>query len=105
MVLHMIRILTLGTSLGVQWLTLCTSTAGDSGLIPGQGTKIPHVEQRGQKIKRILAFLSVRQEGTGEPSVLGDMTYLPCFKGHALAAVRGQDGVMEKSYKALRKAH
>ena len=31
----------LGTSLAVQWLILCTSTAGVSGLIPGQGTKIP----------------------------------------------------------------
>ena len=31
------------TSLVVQWLRLCTSTAGGEGLIPGQGTKIPHV--------------------------------------------------------------
>ena len=26
----------------VQWLRLCTSTAGDMGLIPGPRTKIPH---------------------------------------------------------------
>ena len=51
----------------------------------------------------------MRQEGTGESSVLGDMTHLPCFKGQALAAVkktdstRGQGGVKEKSYKAFRK--
>ena len=32
----------LGTSLGVQWLRLCPSTAGGTSLIPGQGTKIPH---------------------------------------------------------------
>ena len=32
----------LGTSLVVQWLRLCTFIAGDVGLIPGQGTKIPH---------------------------------------------------------------
>ena len=31
-----------GTSLVVQWLSLQASTAGDMGLIPGQGTKIPH---------------------------------------------------------------
>ena len=31
-----------GTSLVVQWLELCTSTAGGTGLIPGWGTKIPH---------------------------------------------------------------
>ena len=35
------------TSLAVQWLRLPTSTAGDTGSIPGQGTKIPLL--RGQK--------------------------------------------------------
>ena len=30
-----------GNSLTVQWLGLHTSTAGNPGLIPGQGTKIP----------------------------------------------------------------
>ena len=30
----------LGTSLAVQWLRLCASTAGAAGSIPGQGTKI-----------------------------------------------------------------
>ena len=46
-----------GTSLVVQWLRLCTSTAGSLGLIPGQGTKIPHAMQcqkRGKKKKRLL---------------------------------------------------
>ena len=32
----------LGTSLAVQWLRLCVSTAGGTGSIPGRGTKIPH---------------------------------------------------------------
>ena len=32
----------IGTSLMVQWLRLCTSSSGDAGLIPGQGTRIPH---------------------------------------------------------------
>ena len=31
-----------GTLLVVQWLRLCTPNAGDTGFIPGQGTKIPH---------------------------------------------------------------
>ena len=31
-----------GTSLVVQWLRLRASNAGGKGLIPGQGTKIPH---------------------------------------------------------------
>ena len=34
--------LRLGTSLAVQWLRLHASTAGDTGSIPGQGTKILH---------------------------------------------------------------
>ena len=40
--------LNVGTSLEVQWLRLCTSIAGDSGLIPGQETKIPHAVWCGQ---------------------------------------------------------
>ena len=39
----------IGTSLAVQWLRLCTSTAGGTGSIPGQGTKIPHAMQCNQK--------------------------------------------------------
>ena len=31
-----------GNSLVVQWLRLCASNAGGVGLIPGQGTRIPH---------------------------------------------------------------
>ena len=31
-----------GTSLVVQWLRLRASTTGGTGLLPGQGTKIPH---------------------------------------------------------------
>ena len=37
------------TSLVVQWLRLCASTAGDVGLIPGWGTKIPHAIGHSQK--------------------------------------------------------
>ena len=41
-----------GTSLVVQWLGFHASTAGmvrDTGLIPGQGTKISHATWHGQK--------------------------------------------------------
>ena len=31
-----------GTSLAVQWLRLCASNVGGTGLIPGRGIKIPH---------------------------------------------------------------
>ena len=41
-----------GTSLVVQRLRLCTSTAGTAGSIPGRGTKIPHTVWCGQKVKR-----------------------------------------------------
>ena len=37
------------TSLVVQWLGLCTSTAGGTGSIPGWGTKILHASLGGQK--------------------------------------------------------
>ena len=36
-------------SLEVQWLRLCASKAGATDLIAGQGTKIPHATQLGQK--------------------------------------------------------
>ena len=39
-------------SLAVQWLRLCTSTAGGTGSIPGRGTKIPHAAQCSQKEKK-----------------------------------------------------
>ena len=38
-----------GTSLVVQWLRFCASTAGDSAFSPGQGTKILHALQCIQK--------------------------------------------------------
>ena len=41
----------LGTSLAVQWLKTPLPNAGGMGLIPGQGTKIPHVLECSQKLK------------------------------------------------------
>ena len=38
----LLRILSIGNSLAVQWLGLHASTAGDKGSIPSQGTKILH---------------------------------------------------------------
>ena len=37
-----------------QWLRRCTSTAGGAGSISGQGTKILHAMQTGQKKKKKL---------------------------------------------------
>ena len=41
-----------GTSPVVQWLRLHASTAGDMGLIPGRGTKIPHAAGHSHKRKK-----------------------------------------------------
>ena len=43
-----------GTSLAVQWLRLRAPNAGGMGWIPGQGTKIPHATQHGQKKEEII---------------------------------------------------
>ena len=36
----------IGTSMVVQWLRLCPSTAGSPGSIPGQGTRFPHASTK-----------------------------------------------------------
>ena len=40
------------TSLVIHWLRLLASNAGVAGLIPGQGTKIPHATARKTKRKK-----------------------------------------------------
>ena len=49
----------IGTFLAVQWLRLCTSTAGGTGSIPGQRTKIPHAMQCNQKKKKKVAMINM----------------------------------------------
>ena len=52
-VLATFKKLSLKISLVVQWLKFCASTAGGTGSIPNQGTKIPHAMLLySQKIKR-----------------------------------------------------
>ena len=41
-----------GASLVVQWLQLRAPSTGDSGLIPGEGTEIPHALQHSQTEKK-----------------------------------------------------
>ena len=43
----------------VQWLRLCASNAGGMGSIPGQGTKIPHTIQCGQKKEKQTLAMNV----------------------------------------------
>ena len=47
-----LKIIKKGPSLAVQWLRLCTSTAGGTGLIPGCKTKILHAVWQGQEINK-----------------------------------------------------
>ena len=50
-----------GTFLVAQWLRLCASNAGGTGLIPGQGNKIPHamwcIQKEIEKKKKFPLFL------------------------------------------------
>ena len=46
---HLLKNDDMETSLAVQWLRLCTSTAGVKSSIPDQGTKILSAVQCGQK--------------------------------------------------------
>ena len=48
------KLVQLGTSLAVQWLRPCASTAGGTGLIPGRGTRIPCTAPHGQKKEKKL---------------------------------------------------
>ena len=48
-------LLGLGTSLVVQWLRLHSLSAEGTGLIPSQGTKIPHTKWHDQKKKKSLS--------------------------------------------------
>ena len=53
-----IKRLGLGISLMVQWLRLCTSTAGGTGSIPSWETKIPHAVRPKKEKKRLgISFL------------------------------------------------
>ena len=77
-----IRRSSLGNSLAVQWLGLCTSTAGGTGSISGWGTMIPHAVWLVQKIKTAFGWSDV--------------------KGAVLASGKVPDGTM--STKGLQKA-
>ena len=46
----------------VQQLRVCASTEGGEGLLPGWGTKIPHVTGHGQKLKKKKKKLKSRGE-------------------------------------------
>ena len=59
-----------GTSLVIQWLRLTPYTAGVAGLIPGQGTKIPHatwcVKKKKSNKKKVCSHLICLASWTNE---------------------------------------
>ena len=61
-----------GTFLVVQWLRLRTSNAGEEGLIPGQGTEIPHAAPASpsQKKKKKIPYFQKVESVNG--SVMSD---------------------------------
>ena len=88
----------LGTSQAVQWLRLHASNAGGMGLIPGQGTKIPHAMRCApcpppKKAKRIHwhlklslsqpaltpTFLATLLPPPGSPQLPSGEVFLPCL--------------------------
>ena len=66
-----------GPSLAVQWLRLHASTAGDTGSIPGQGTKIPHTAWLKKK-RSSSALYAVAFKGAWVQESLGRASSPPC---------------------------
>ena len=65
------------TSLVVQWLRLCASTAGGMGLIPGRGTKIPHAVLHSRKKKRA-RMICFPDEDRATVEALTSSCQVPC---------------------------
>ena len=55
-----------GNSLALQWLRSHASSAGVSGSIPGQGTKIPHACHLAKKKKVIYSWMLFKAMGMDE---------------------------------------
>ena len=70
------------TSLVVQWLRLCTSNAGGAGLIPGQGTKIPHAVVCSKKKKKKTKLTSQIMPLLTEVHCLPQLVHLPSSSPH-----------------------
>ena len=84
-----------------QWLRPHAYNAGNMGLIPGQGTKIPHAVQCGQKVKNKTTSSSPEVAGdTQEPQVrMLRACFMPCLhlesdspEGVPVATSGGQAG-------------
>ena len=59
MIMMMMMIATVGNSLVVQWLGLCTLTAKDRGSIPGPGTNFPQATRHDQNKTKIATIIEI----------------------------------------------
>ena len=74
-----------GNSLKVQWLLLCTSTTGGSGLIPGRRINILHTVQCGEqkKIKTTRIYYSTQNYSQLKKNYRNiKISLLPHFNSH-----------------------
>ena len=68
-----------------------SSNAGNAGLIPGWGTKIPHAPQHSQKKKRLVSFSSYSELSCNSPKGKDDgsfSTQFPTSQTQAWPVVR-----------------
>ena len=57
-------------SLAIQWLRLCAFNARGRGLVPGQGTKMPHTHSAAKKIKiKSIYYSNNLKESKGERKI------------------------------------
>ena len=63
------------TSLAVQGLRLPVSTAGGTGLIPGQGTKIPHAAWPGQRKTKERKSFTLQKSKRWRPMIVHILIY------------------------------
>ena len=67
----------------VQWLKLRASTAGGTGSIPDQGTKIPHTMWCGQKEKEKKKYIGKEKTvGDTSPELVGSLGWRYKVGGH-----------------------
>ena len=74
------ELLNSGTSLVVQWLRLYTSNVEPVGLIPGQGTRIPHALQAERKIARFSLTFGNHSVSWAVRKELWNLMFFPYFK-------------------------
>ena len=75
-------ILCVGSSLMVQWLRLGAASAGGTGSIPGQGTKIPHAKRpKGKRERKCMCELTeLRDAQRARENTVSGVSVRVCVK-------------------------